>query len=757
VGLPEWLAEDEATVHVHRRPARPATTCPLPDWVGPEITDALERLGVQSLWSHQAEAAQLAYEGRHVAVATGTASGKTLAYLLPIAAASICGRVGWAPPPTSGSPLARDRLGLARRHTALYLAPTKALAHDQLRVCESLGLSDFKVSTLDGDSGIEQRRFARDFASYVLSNPDMIHRSVLPNHAKWTRFLGDLRYVVIDEAHRYKGVFGAHLALVLRRLRRICRLYGADPTFMFVSATIASADAVGRSLASVDDVALVDADGSPAAALDFVLRAPSPTLTQDAATLLASLSERGQTLAFTTSRIQAELIALRARDLVADPESVAAYRGGYLAEDRRALEAELQSGRLRGVACTNALELGVDISGMDAVLSVGFPGTVAALWQQVGRAGRTGRDALAVLLAREDPLDAYLVAHPELLVDRPIERTVVFPDNPYVMGPHLAAAAQEHPLTEADAQFFGPGMPALADTLASQGVLRRRPAGWFWPHANRAVDSIDLRSMQGKACDIVEAATGRVIGQVDAAAADRTLHPDAIYVHQGEQWLIQGFDADQRIASAVRSAPDYFTQPQSVGGVRIIGTDRTKGLGLATLSYGTVELSSQVTGYLRRDAKTGDVWDSTPLDLPVRTMVTKATWWTLPDDVLGALDVDPAELPGAVHAAEHTAIGLLPAIVPCDRWDIGGLSTVLHPDTGRLTVFVHDGLPGGAGFAELGYLNADLWWRAVLDRLLSCPCDNGCPACVQSPKCGSGNNPLDKRGASELVRVLSLA
>lgn len=758
--LPDWLAHDDATATVFHREARAGRTCPFPAWVGPQVLEALAGQGIEALWEHQASAAEAARAGRHVALATGTASGKTLAYLLPVLEACAESMGSAASPRGVSAALStgsvRARLGLTRSHTALYLAPTKALAHDQLRVCRDLGLPGLRVTTLDGDSDREERRFAREHAGYVLSNPDMLHRSLLPGHPRWARFLGDLRYVVVDEAHRYKGVFGAHVAAVLRRLRRLCRLYGADPVFVFASATIAEADAVARALAGVDDVLLVDADASPAAALDFVLRKPSKNLTADASQLLATLSAEGQTLAFTTSRVQAELIALRAKERAAAPESIAAYRGGYLPEDRRLLERHLQSGQLRGVACTNALELGVDISGMDAVLTVGFPGTLAALWQQVGRAGRRGRDALAVLLAREDPLDAYLVEHPDLVFGRPIERTVVYPDNPYVLGPHIAAAAQEHPLTDADSEFFGPNLVGIAEQLARQGVLRRRSAGWFWPHAQRAVDTIDLRSMQGKACEVVDESTGCVIGQVDPGAADRTLHPEAIYVHQGEQWLIRAFDEVERVALAVRTGNDYFTQPLGLSGVQVLGVDRSRSLGLGALAYGTVELAHQVTGYLRRDAHSGEVWDQTALELPVRRMTTKAVWWSLAPDVVTALDLDPAELPGAVHAAEHAGIGLLPAIVPCDRWDVGGLSTVLHPDTGRLTVFVHDGIPGGSGFAEKGFQHAEAWWRAVLERLTTCACEEGCPACVVSPKCGSGNDPLDKRGAAELVRVLTL-
>lgn len=753
-GCPRWLIDDEKTASVHHRPARTGHLAPWPAWVSDTVRQAWQRQGVDTLWAHQATAAEAIWQGRHTALATGTSSGKTLAYLLPIIAATVENKAGWTPPPTMAARAAALRLDLPVRHTALYVAPTKALAHDQLRACTDLDVPNWNVTTLDGDSAAEERRFARDFATYVLTNPDMLHRSVLPHHQRWSRFLGDLRYVVIDEAHRYKGVFGAHVAAVLRRLRRLCRFYGADPTFVLASATISDADSVGQALTGVETITVIDQDDSPAPALDFVLRHPTPSLTQDAATLLAQLSRTGQVLAFTTSRVQAELVAIRARELVADPDTIASYRGGYLAGDRRTIEAELQEGRLRAVASTNALELGVDISGVDAVVHVGFPGTLAALWQQAGRAGRAGRDALAVLVAREDPLDAYLVEHPELIFDRPIERTIIGVDNPYVWGPHLAAAAQERPLTEADEEFFGPQTVPLAEQLAKQGLLRRRQHGWFWVHPQRAVDSIDIRAIQGRAVDIVEAATGRVLGHVDPTAIDRTLHPEAIYVHQGEQWLVLELNEPDSIALVQRIDATWFTQPQSVSDIRVVTTERSRRLGRGMVHVGMVEMSGQVTGYLRRDERTGEVWDSTALEMPQRRMITKAVWWTLPDDVIATLNIEPSELPGAVHGAEHTAIGLLPAFVPCDRWDIGGLSTVLHPDTGKLTVFVHDGLPGGAGFAEQGFDCAEQWWEATWQRLQQCPCAEGCPACVVSPKCGSGNKPLHKQGAAVLVSAL---
>lgn len=752
-----------------------------PSWVDPQVRTALANRGIGALWHHQAIAADLLRAGTSVAIATPTASGKTLAYLLPIIAATWPGGSGERPMGAraantlgmghvpsagedlgSGTPaaslLARRRqgaaakLGLTSTGTSLYLAPTKALAHDQLAKARELELPGWRVCTLDGDSEPGERRFAQDHAHHVLSNPDMLHRSVLPNHPRWARLLGGLRYVVLDEAHRYRGVFGAHVSAVLRRLRRLAQHYGADPVFVTVSATMAEADTFAALLTGLPHVAVTE-DTSARPALDFGLWQGDDDPSHDAAKLLTRLVRDGrQTLAFTSSRVQAELIALRAQETLGAATPVAAYRGGYLADDRRDLEARLRSGELRGVACTNALELGVDIDGMDAVLTCGFPGTLAALWQQAGRAGRRGRDALALLIARADPLDTYLCAHPELIFDAPVERAVLHPENPLVLGPHVAAAAQELPITLEDERWFGPTMPGLLASLERQGVLRRRAAGWHWTHPLRAVDAIDLRSMGRRSVDVIDEETGRVIGLVDPSAADRTLHEGAVYLHQGEQWLVDSYQPEESAALAQRVEVTYFTQPLAASDVRILDTTITVPFGRAELSHGPIESTSQVIGYLRRDANSGDVWDRTPLDLPPRTMTTHAVWLTLPADALRELQCD--DLAGAAHAAEHTAIGLLPAFAPCDRWDIGGLSTVLHPDTGRLTVFVIDGQPGGAGFAECGFEQATAWWRATRDRLLECPCEEGCPRCVVSPKCGNGNSPLDKVGALRMVELL---
>ncbi|MCW3156483.1 DEAD/DEAH box helicase [Micropruina sonneratiae] len=746
MAIPGWIEGREQVRHVHRRPARPGLTAAFPDWVSEPVRQVLAGQGVATLWQHQQLAADAAFAGRHVALSTSTGSGKSLAYLLPIVAATAEGAIGrdcgahrWS--------------SAARAHTALYLAPTKALAHDQARRVTGLGGASWRVSTLDGDSDAEERRFARDFATFVLTNPDMLHRSVLPGHERWQGLLRSLRYVVVDEAHRYRGVFGAHVANVLRRLRRICRHYGADPVFISASGTIADPAQHLHRLAGVTEVLAVDTDTCSRSALDFVLWQGEEDAHREGAGMLARLVDSGeQALAFTSSRVQAELVAERARRLCLVPDDIASYRAGYLAADRRELEDGLSSGRLRGVACTNALELGVDLTGMDAVLTIGYPGSLAALWQQAGRAGRDGRDALAVLIARPEPLDSWLCDHPEALFDAPIEATVLHHDQPAVLGAHLAAAAQELPVRAADEEFFGDGMTALLERLTAGGVLRRRGAAWYWTAPTRAVDRIDLRSIAGTGVEIIQADTGRVIGQVDAAAADRTVHTGAVYLHQGEQWLVEDYDLDAGVALCRALRAEWFTQALSQASARVVSTDRRRPLGQGSLFAGTIELTSQVTGYLRRDAATGTVWDSTPLELPARTFRTRALWWTLPD----ACDLDERTLAGGLHAAEHAAIGLLPGFTPCDHGDVGGLSITHHADTGAPTVFVHDGLPGGSGFADQAFELAQPWLAATAQLLARCGCEKGCPRCVVSPRCGSGNTPLDRLAALRVFDALAV-
>ncbi len=741
--------------HLEVLPPRTARFADWPAWVPDDVRGAFVAAGITRPWQHQAAAADAAHTGHHVVLATGTASGKSLAYQLPALAAIRASRG------------ARGERGAG----VLYLAPTKALAHDQLATVAGLGL-DVRAATHDGDSPREQREWTRDFGEYVLTNPDMLHRSLLPGHARWASFFASLEYVVVDECHHYRGVFGAHVAHVLRRLRRVCAMYGASPTFVLASATVSDPEVAAGRLTGLP-VEAVTADHSPRGQVSLLLWEPpfvshagengAPVrraASSEVADLLADLvAEDVRTLAFVRSRRGAEQVALTAAELLAEvdpslPSRVAAYRGGYLPEERRALESSLRRGELTGLAATNALELGIDISGLDAVLIAGFPGTRAALWQQVGRAGRGAQDALGILVARDDPLDTYLVSHPEALIGRPVEATVFDPTNPYVLGPHLCAAAQEAPLTEDDLPLFGPTAREVVDRLVESGLLRKRARGWFWTDRRRASDLADIRSTGGAQVQLIESSTGRVIGTVDGASAHGTAHPGAVYVHRGETWLVDSLDLDEHVAVMHPADPDYSTSAREVTDITVLAEREHRDWGACRLSLGEVDVSHQVVSFLRRRQPGGEVLGEEPLDLPERSLRTTAVWWTVPADLLAESGLAAADLPGAAHAAEHCSIGLLPLFATCDRWDIGGVSTALHSDTGRLTVFVHDGHPGGAGFAERGFHAAHEWLTATREAIAGCECESGCPSCIQSPKCGNQNNPLDKPGAVALLDLL---
>lgn len=736
--------------HVHELAPRPAVLAGWPTWLEPDVAAALRDAGAAWPWRHQQEAAEGLHHGRHTVLATGTASGKTLGYLMPVLSSLAQGA----------------RAVSGRGATALYLAPTKALAADQLARVTALAVPGVRAASYDGDTPLDERRWIRTHANYVLTNPDMLHHALLPGHQAWTPFLRALRYVVVDECHAYRGVFGAHVAAVLRRLRRICAQYGAAPTFAFASATVADPAGHAGTLAGLP----VDAstqDGGPRAGLTFALWEP-PVATDggsvrrrgaaaEAADLLAELVRQGaQTVAFVRSRAGTEAVAAQARRALRDrPDlaaGIAAYRGGYLPEDRRLLEAALRAGTIRGLAATSALELGIDISGLDAVVIAGWPGTRASLWQQAGRAGRSGRAALAVYVADDDPLDGYLVRHPEAVFGAPVEATVLDPDNPHVLAGHLAAAAAELPLTAADAEYFGAGTVPLAQDLVRRELLRARPTGWYWTRPDRPTAHVSLRGA-GAQLRIVENGTGRVLGTIDEARADAAVHPGAVHVHQGTTYVVTDLDLADGAAMVTAGDPGWFTQARGVSAFDVGAVAARRDAGPVSMSFGEVVVRRRITSFLRR-LPSGEVIGEHALDLPERTLRTKGVWWTLTPDSLGEAGVPPGAVPGAAHAAEHAAIGLLPLIATADRWDIGGVSTALHPDTGLPTVLVYDGHPGGAGFARRGFDVAPRWLFATRDGVADCACETGCPGCVQSPKCGNGNRPLDKRGAVTLLDVL---
>ncbi|MGW0928479.1 DEAD/DEAH box helicase [Streptomyces sp. NPDC002644] len=755
-GGPDRAARITHTEHLPPRAGRHAVW---PHEIREEVLSAVREHGIEHPWAHQARVAEHALDGESVVVATGTASGKSLAYLVPVLSALLDG----AEAPNG------------RGATALYLAPTKALAADQHRavreLAEPLG-AKVRPAVYDGDTPVEEREWVRQYANYVLTNPDMLHRGILPSHPRWSSFLRALRYVVIDECHTYRGVFGSHVAQVLRRLRRLCARYGSSPVFLLASATAAEPAQAARRLTGLPVIEVAD-DASPRGELLFALWEPpltelqgekgAPvrrTATAETADLLTSLTQQGvRTVAFVRSRRGAELISVITQERLAEKDRslagrVAAYRGGYLPEERRALERALHSGELLGLAATTALELGVDVSGLDAVVICGYPGTRASLWQQAGRAGRTGQGALAVLVARDDPLDTFLVHHPEALFDRPVESTVLDPDNPYVLAPHLCAAAAELPLTDEDLELFGPATADLMPQLEAARLLRRRARAWHWTRRERAADLADIRGEGGRPVQVVETGTGRLLGTVDAGAAHTSVHEGAVHLHQGLTYLVRELDLETSVALVERADPPYTTVARDTTAIAVLSTDTEVPWGEGRLCFGSVEVTNQVVSYLRRRLITGEVLGETKLDLPPRTLRTRAVWWTVTEDQLDAARISPEILGGALHAAEHASIGMLPLFATCDRWDIGGVSVPLHPDTLLPTVFVYDGYPGGAGFAERAFHTAREWLRATREAIASCECEAGCPSCIQSPKCGNGNEPLHKRGAVRLLTEL---
>ena len=851
--------DDRLVGHV-TLPGRPERIADWPQWVCPALMDAWARRGVERPWFHQREAMDALREGRDVVLATGTGSGKSLAAWTPI---------------LSDLVEAEDSSRISaihRRPSALYLAPTKALAADQLASLMSLlgqdvtpedaqgdgdpgvgpGLVDerlrrVRATTVDGDTPREAKEWARVGADLILSNPDFLHYVMLPSHQRWSRFLASLRLIVIDEAHHWRGVTGSHIALVVRRLLRVAHHLGADPRVVMLSATVRDAGSVGRALTGRDAVAITE-DGSPAGAHELVLwqgaimadesevdissflaalDAPPGTATLkvpivrrsagvEAANLAAAFVEEGaRLLAFVRSRAGAEAVAAQVRDRLSSRGSanagrVGAYRGGYLPEERRALEEALRTGAVRALATTSALEMGLDVSGLDATITVGWPGTRASLRQQIGRAGRAGAPGTSVLIASDNPLDAYLVRHPEHILGE-VEASVIDPSNPWVLAPHIAAAAAEIPITPSDITYFGADLRSVTERLVADGYLKRRPAGYFWD-ATRPERPSDLTDLRGAAGDvqIVDSATGTVVGTIDQASADAHVFPGAIYIHQGRTFHVlalsplttptapaapaaqgwprallpkapggsrgtehlgggerEGAQAssiiipparvdDARVAMVEEVRTPLRTRSATHTSVDVCAIEETYMCedGTVTWYHGPTNVSTRVTDYDLLRLPGLEFIRNIELFLPTHTLPTKSTWFTLTPAALAAMGINAADLAGTLHATEHAMIGILPLVATCDRWDLGGLSTELHDDTGAPTVFIHDAFRGGAGHVLAGFNSARSWVAATLEAVSSCDCESGCPRCVQSPKCGNGNEPLSKQGAITLLAYL---
>jgi len=730
-------------VHTAAIPPRRARYGKLRAELAPRVQQILADLKIKRLYSHQAEAIDAALAGENTAVVTGTASGKTLCYLVPIA----------------------QRLSERASSRALLIYPTKALAQDQLRKLADFGAGEvFTAATYDGDTPSAARRQIKKQAQVVLTNPDMLHVGILPYHHTWAGFFRNLEYVVIDEVHTYRGIFGSHTANVIRRLRRIAAYYGANPRFICCSATIGNPLQLVRELTGVD-FHLIDEDGAPSGRRIIGWWNPpladaasgqrlSPNL--EAARLLSELARRQvRNITFTLARSTAELILRYARDMLKKEglaDRVMAYRGGYLPKERRKIEKRLFDGELLAVTSTTALELGVDIGGIDAVIMVGYPGSIASVWQQSGRAGRGGDDALAILIAVGGGIHQYLMQHPEYLLEASTEHAAVNPHNESILGSHLLCAAYELPIESADRELFGGNMDELLELLAQEGFLTRRQRAWYWIHPELyPAAEVSIRSIAGQPYDIIEQESDTLLGTVDAESAFRMIHQGAIYLHAGETYRVEELDLQERRATVAAVDVDYYTQPMTASQVQ--PEQPTESLQASHLSvrYGPVNIKSRVIGY-RKIAQTHErelgVED---LDLPTEEFETYGLWLS-GSDAAELCAADGFDLAGSLHGLEHVMISLLPLFALCDQRDVGGASEPAHADTGAPTVFIYDGYPGGVGIARTVYFRLGELLAAAAETIENCPCESGCPACVQSPFCGSGNDPLDKAGAAALAR-----
>ena len=735
------LLTGEELAHLDSEPAREARTAPLPEALDARVATALRSLGIESLYSHQAAAWDAAARGEHVVVTTGTASGKTLAFNLPVA----------------------DALAREPKLRALYLYPTKALAQDQLRTLTALRIPKLRPAIYDGDTERERRWQIRKSANLVLTNPDMLHVGVLPHHDACGDVIANLRYVVVDEAHVYRGVFGSHVANVLRRLRRLARVYGGDPQFLLASATIANPGELAAALLGADATVVAD-DGAPRAERTIALWNPpllDPELglrgsaLGEAAKLLAALVSRGlRTICFAKSRKAAELVHRFAVQRLDDRElaaRLAPYRAGYTPAQRREIERRLVEGELLGVSATDALELGIDVGLLDCAISVGFPGTVASLRQQWGRAGRRGA-GLAVLVASEDALDQYFVREPETLLGRRVEAAILDHANRRVLDGHVLAAAFEAPLDDGDRETLG---DAALERAAELPELRRTASGHVWAGRDYPAARVPLRSTTPDAFTVVDAATGSILGLVERERAYSTVHEGAVYLHLGDRYLVRELDVDARRALVEPFAGDWYTQTKKETTTAIERPYRSERRVGLELSFGAVSVTEQVVAYQKKAIRDGSTLGLVSLDLPETTFETEAVWFLPEPEQLADLTRMPTLL-GTLHAAEHALIALLPLWAMCDRWDIGGLSTNVHFQTGRPTVFVYDGHAGGVGITERGFDVFEGWVEDTARMIDGCPCERGCPSCGQSPKCGNLNEPLDKAGALTLLeRMLS--
>ena len=742
---------DGQICHSHNVLPRPARYGNLETPLDPRLQSALELHRLHRLYSHQAEAVNRIRRGENIMVSTSSASGKSMCYNIPVMQAML----------------------ETPRSCAIYLFPTKALSQDQFGkikhlFCPSILKAD-EVDTFDGDTPGQERPGIRQHARVILTNPDMLHVSMLPNHASWARVWRNLRYVVVDEAHAYRGVFGSNVALVLRRLRRLCQSYGGNPQFILASATIDNPSEHARNLVGLPFEVVSD-DGSPKGGKEFVFWNPPlidevkgtrRSANSESSLLFSQLVSEGiRSICFTRTRRLSELLANYARDRLSEiapsyVSRVKTYRAGYLPEERRQIERELACGALIGVVATNALELGVDIGDLDATVLTGYPGTIASTWQQAGRSGRRDTRSLSFLIGLDNPLDQYLMRQPEFFFGKGFENALVNPENPHILRGHLLCAAWELALTRGDQNFFGEAMRTAVIGLLEEGLLKERRGRYFLsPALSYPAGEVSIRLASGDHFSLIDAKTGRLLETLETSHAFLQAHLGAVYLHQGEGFIVTEFDLAAKTIKAESTAAAYYTVARELNDVRIIATHKEKFFGALKVCLGEVEVSMDVLSFKKKVQFTEEVLGEEPLDLPTQRFRTVSLWFDLPQKAMNRVASEGLDFAGGIHGAEHAAIGMLPLFAMCDRNDIGGLSTPLHPDTGKAQIFIYDAYPGGVGIAEKGFELIRELWQATLAAISECPCQDGCPSCIQSPKCGNNNKPLDKAAARLLAEGL---
>lgn len=704
------------------------------------ILHLLKKFQIEKLYSHQIKAIEKLKEGEDILVSTPTASGKSLIYNLPIIEEII------------KKPALR----------ALYIFPLKALEQDQLK-----NLNDFIFEThkgrisatiYDGDTSTwDRQKIKSKIPNIIMTNPDMLHRGILAYHERWAEFFSNLTFVIIDEVHTYRGIFGSHLAQILRRLKRICLLYKTTPRFILSSATIQNPHDLGKSLIG-KEVEVISQSGAPKSGQHFIFLNPlSSTNFLATQFFIQCLKSHFRTIAFTQSRKVTELIHMWAKQLAPDLEGkISSYRAGFLPDERRNIEKRLSSGKLLGVISTSALEMGIDIGYLDVCLLVGYPGTIINTWQRGGRVGRSGRDSLVALIANQDALDQYFMQHPANFFDQSFEAAVIDPNNAHIIRAHLPCAASESPLTLNDTQFWDNNLTSHLDFLESAGELSRTSEGkqrWFatkkMPHLK-----VDIRSV-GEAYTIFNGKTGEAIGTIDGIRAFKECHPGAIYLHRAISYHVEQLMIDKKNIIVSRSDLKYFTRIRSEKETEIIKIDKSQPKGQFVVKLGELKVTEKITGYEKRRVPGQELIGVFPLELPAHTFETVGLWVEVEDIIKKMVEDKGLHFMGGIHAIEHAAISLFPLFALCDRNDMGGISTTFHPQVEKAAIFIYDGYPGGVGLAQRGFEIILKLLGRTLDLVKKCPCEQGCPSCIYSPKCGSGNKPLDKKSAIMILEALT--